>query len=79
MAEALDEMVYKLTGVKEFTKEEGLVSARKIILAKLLAHAKQIGWRLEGWSTEETTHHLETLIEFCERAHRKRLRIRSWA
>ena len=79
MAAALDDMGERLTGIPRFTKKEARPSEQLAILEKIKSCTKQDGWRLQGFSHEETLERLDKLIEFCKRAEKKELSIHTWA
>jgi hypothetical protein len=79
MAAALDDIGERLTGIPRFTKKEARPSEKLAILEKIKSCTKQDGWRLQGFSQEETLERLDKLIEFCRRAEEKDLNIVVWA
>ena len=78
MAAELDDVGEEISGVERFTKEDSKAQEKREILERLKTHVDENGWRIDGFSREETLEHLATLIEFCRRAESKGLDIRVW-
>ena len=79
MAAELDVIGEKLTGVARFTKQDGDVEFKLRILKLIRSHARNNGWRIDGFSRKETLEQLDSLIEFCKRAEAKGLSVYAWA
>ena len=78
-AAELDDIGEKLTGIPAFTKREATPAEKLAILEKIKAYTKGNGWRLEGFSQQQTLERLDSLIEFCKRAEEKGLAVSAWA
>jgi hypothetical protein len=76
MASELDQIAETLLGIEQFTELEGNVLFKLGVLKQIRSHAEHTGWKLKGFSHEETLEHLDILIEFCRRAEAKGLTIR---
>jgi len=79
MAADFDTIAEKLLGIERFTKIESNASFKLRILKQIKSHAENRGWRIEGFTQEETLKHVDILIEFCKRAESKGLKVWAWA
>jgi hypothetical protein len=79
MAAELDEIAAKLSGIERFTKHESTATSKLGILEQVKSYVRKSDWKIEGLTREETSEHLDLLIEFCKTAEAKGLKIWAWA
>jgi hypothetical protein len=79
MAAELDNAAEHLLGIGRFTKAAESAAFKLRVLKQIKTYAQSSGWSISGLTLGETLKHLDTLIEFCQRAKRKGLDIWVWA